>query len=242
MKLKIIAGLVFLGGLGLFVAASWQVMSAREVQTAKPQGFVVQYLSSRSTTNDKPIAYEYSVRMVTADGDWKETRYALDKVAEPSTSGATREGMFFVRDGSRQYYGEHNQEFAKYGMRSAEKLQASPQFNRCEEIAGLKGYVLRIDDPNVKTEIETEVTSAPETGVTPLKIVTRTKPGSRKLLIHVVEAIGIEFKEPTAEEMALPELPVRFDLAEQRMKALKKAGLQERAEQIERAIERLRSR
>ncbi|HXG64094.1 MAG TPA: hypothetical protein VNO70_03245 [Blastocatellia bacterium] len=231
MKFKMVALLIFLCGLTLFSVSMIQSKRAETIAPKTPRSFVVHYLASRADNGGPLKPYEYRVRAVNSMGEWKETRYSFD--GKVSTWGAAKDGLQIISGNSRQYYGEYNPEVAKTAMRSEEVLKKHPQLTRIEEIAGLKTYILR-------NEYGDEAGYSPETGVTTLKEVARSGPGS-DTIIHLQEALNVEFRELSENEVRLPDLPIRFDLAQQKAQALRAAGHHERADALEQGISKLKA-
>lgn len=228
MKLKVASLVIFLAGSALFTGSI--VRSYKKAPKA-PRSFVVQYLVSRSEDGGPLVPYEFDVRAVSASGEWKETRYSFE--GKVSTWGGAADGLYIVSGKSRQYYGESNLELARTAMRYEEGLKKHPQLVRTEVVAGLKTYVLR--EPN-----GSEGSFSPETGITTLKEAIYSEPDS-DTVIHLQEALNIEFRELSQGEAELPDLPVAFDVAEKKAQSLRAAGNAERAEILLQAINRLKT-
>jgi hypothetical protein len=176
------------------------------------------------------------MRWVSSTGEWKETRYSF-KDGKISTWGAASDGLYLISGNSRQYFGENNIEGARLAMRSAEGLKASTAFKRTEQLLGLTTYVIK--DPNPVWDIE--VNYAPETGATPLKHVIHANSGDGESFVEVKEAVNLEFRDLSEDEVKLPDLPVRFEVAEQKAKDLKAAGQLERADSLLQAAGKLKT-
>ena len=230
MKLKIFSLLVLCLGLTLFVGALIRRANVNAKSPAKLQSFVVHYLASRSEDGKSLTPYEYRVRAVSSNGDWKETRYAFDN--RVVTWGSDASGLYTVAASARNYYGESSSEVLRTWLPSGEELQKSPQFVRTDFIAGLNAYVLRTPDGD-------ESSHSPQTGAMSLKTSIVDRKGSDSI-VHLVEALRVEFRELSDSETQLPDLPVKFEVAEQRMLSMREAGLSEAANNLERAISKLR--
>ena len=233
MRLRIISLILFVCGVTLFTGS---VIKARKAKNLAPRSFVVQYLVSRSENNNALTPCEYRVRWTSSTGEWKETRYSF-KDGKVSTWGGAGDGLYLISGNSRQYFGDNNLESARVAMRSAEGFKSSPTFKRTEQLLGLTTYVLK--DPNPVWDIE--VNYAPETGPTSLKHVIHANSGDGESFIEVKEAINIEFRDLSEDEVKLPDLPVRFDIAEQKAKDLKAAGQLERANSFLEAANKLKT-
>lgn len=235
MKLRIVSLIILICGAALLTGSIIREHKSKKAAPKPPRSFVLQYLSSRSMDGSPMTPYEYAVRWVSATGEWKETRYSFD--GRVSSLGGASDGFYMVNGNSLQLYGQNDLDYAKNAFHSEEEFKASPQLTRVEPFLGLTAYVLKEDQPNM----EIETSSSPETGVTALKRVMRTKPGSGTDYIEVKEAINLEFRELSEDEAHLPSLPIRFDLAEQKAKDLKAAGQFERAESLQRVIKELKA-
>lgn len=107
-----------------------------------------------------------------------------------------------------------------------------PEFVREEFVAGLKTYVHRaVHADGSGAWIENFY--APETGLTALKTVMHHGDGAE----YVIEAINVQFRDVSDEEVALPNLPIRFDSAEQMVKDSRLNGNAEAADQLAKQIE-----
>lgn len=232
MKLKLGSVVVLCVGFALFVGVLVQRGSTNANRMNAPRSFVVQYVASRSDDRGSLIPYEYRVRAVSSNGGWKETRYSFD--GRVSTWGADNTGMYAVSGSAKNYYGESNSEVLRRWLPSAEDLKKSPQFARTDVIAGLKVYVLR-------TENGDETSYSPETGAASLKEVIAAQRGTDSIL-HQLEALKVEFRELSDSETQLPDLPLKYDIAEQRVKAMRDSGLSEAANSLEQAISKFKAR
>jgi hypothetical protein len=170
------------------------------------------------------------VRAVDSTGEWKETRYAFD--GKVSRWGAAKDGLYTISENARQFYGEFDIEVAKKPMASEEGFKKHPQLVRTEQIAGLKTYVLK-DQNGIETSYSLQ------TGKTILKAAIYSNDDSS--LIDLVEALKIEFRELTGDEAQLPDLPVRFDIVEQKIQTLRAAGQVNHAERLQQAAYRLKA-
>jgi len=228
MKLRIAAIIVFLAGATLL---SGSVMRSRKARTTKPKPFVVQYLAYRPNKSGALEVYEFRVRAVSQTGEWKETRYST--YGKAFTWGAQKDGLFTASEDSRQFYGEFNPEIATTAMRSEDELKNNPQFAGTEEIAGLSTYILRMNDAGL------EANYSPKTGMTALKEVLRdTKTNA---VIYLQEAVSVEFRDLSVDEIKLPDLPVRFDLINHRIEVMQAAHQDNKAAALSEAVSKFRS-
>jgi hypothetical protein len=234
MRLRIVCLVIFLCGLGLFTASITRSREVPATETAKiePRPFVVHYIAYSPEKGDSLEPVEYSIRAVNADGEWKETRYSLTETKR-STLGASKDGLFIIKGDSRQYYAEFNAEIARNAMRSEKEMKLNPQFTRTEQLAGLTTYILKVENGM-------EIGYSPLTGATPLKEVLYSNSDNNKIL-HLLEAVKVEFRELSKDEIDFPVLPVRFDIAEQKIESLKSAGFDKQAEVLRQGINKLKS-
>lgn len=228
MKLRIASLMVLICGASLFAFGLLRSRKAEATGITAARPFVVQYLVSR-LDNGSLKPYEYRIRAVSADGEWKETRYSFE--GKVSTWGGTKEGLYLVANGVRQYYGEFKAEISRSAMRSEYELKNSPQLTRVEQIAGLKTYILKNKDGD-------EGGYSPETGITTLKEVAHSKDSS-DTVVHSLEALSVEFRELSPNELQLEDLPIRFDIANKKVAALERSGLHDAAEALRKAINRM---
>lgn len=228
MKLRIIALIIFLAGATLLTGS---IVRSQKAKATKPMPFVVQYLAYRPDKNGSLEVYEFRVRAVSQTGEWKETRYST--YGKASTWGAQNDGLFTVNEDSRQFYGEFDPELARTAMRSEDELKNSPQLAGTEEIAGLNTYILRINDAGL------EANYSPKTGMTSLKEVLRDR--QTNAVLYLQEAVSIEFRNLSEEEIKLPQLPVRFDLVNHRIEVLQAAHQDNKATELRQSMSRFRA-
>lgn len=119
-------------------------------------------------------------------------------------------------------------------MRSEEELKNSPQLVGTEEIAGLNTYILRINGAGV------EANYSPKTGMTVLKEMARDPKTSA--ILYLQEAVSVEFRDLTTDEIKLPELPVKFDLVAHRIETMKAAHQDDKAAALSEAVDKFRAR
>lgn len=229
MKLRIVAISIFVIGVALLTGS---VVRSGKATVTKPKSFVVQYLAYHPDKNGSLAVDEFRVRAVSQTGEWKETRYSTYGKAQ--TWGADSSGLFTVSESSRQFYGEFQPEIAKAAMRSEEELKNSPQLVGTEEIAGLNTYALRISGTGV------EANYSPKTGMTVLKELARDP--STNAILYLQEAVSVEFRDLSADEIKLPDLPVKFDLINHRIETMKAAHQDDKAAALSQAMAKFRAR
>jgi len=233
MKLRILSLVILVSGAALFAGSIIKGQKSRKKSPTVSRSFVVQYLLSHTDNGGGLTPYEYDARAVGSTGEWKETRYSFK--GSVSTWGGTSDGLYTVSGALKQYLGDYNLESARAGTWTEQEFTSSPQFVRSEELLGLRTFVMK----DAAGDMEIEINSSPETGITPLKKVIRSRSGDGNDFVDVKEAISIQFRDLSEDEVRLPDLPVRFDIAEEKARSLKAAGQYERSEALEQAIQRL---
>lgn len=228
MKLRIVAIGVFVIGVALLTGS---VVRSGKATATKPKSFVVQYLAYHPDKNGSLEVDQFMVRAVSQTGEWKETRYSTS--GKIQTWGADSRGVFTVGEDSRQFFGEFAPEIARGAMRSEEELKNSPQLVGTEEIAGLNTYILRINGTGVEGNF------SPKTGMTVLKEMARDP--ETKAILYLQEAVSVEFRDLSADEITLPELPVKFDLVNHRIEAMRAAHQDDKAAALSEAITKFRA-
>jgi hypothetical protein len=206
---KIAAVLVFAVGLILFIQAG----IATQAKASK--SFVVTYKVSNIEADNKPVIEEIRVQSVKATGEYKMTIYYLPsgKTAEYI---ATQDSVYEVKTDSLQYFGKALSSELNNNFRSAAFLKTHPNFSREEKICDLTTYVLHTQDGDAWIEGY----SAVETGNTQLKTVLYHGNGS----YTVIEAISVQFRDVSDDEVRLPDLPVKFNKADQRVDEYRNGG------------------
>jgi hypothetical protein len=225
---------VFFVGGGLFATS---VIKAKQDKTKPARPFVITYLASRSVDGEALKPYELQIRAVKSTGEWKETRYSFD--GQKTTWGATADAQYVVSGDSRQFLKDNRAENEAL-FRSSSALKTHQQFIRSEVVAGLTTYVLRAENGGMVGEMS----YSPECGHTPLRIHLQnknTEGGETGKFEVVVEALSVEFRDVSEEEVGIPDLPTRFDKAEQKVETLKAAGLTQQAESLNRIIHQAKS-
>jgi len=229
MRLRIIASVVFLSGLALLVTSMIGTRKATGEPTSQPKPFLVHYLVYRAGEDGVFRLSEYEERAVSSTGEWKETRRSVD--GSITTLEGTKAGLYVIKGESKYLYAESAA--SGQGIAPEDVLKNDPQLVGIEELAGLKTYILKSPESGVETGY------APETGRTALKYVLRTSPDSAPVLIK--EAVKVEFRDLSEEELKSPDLPVKFDMAEERIRALRDSGRQDTADSMERLMEKIKA-
>jgi hypothetical protein len=225
IKFSIIFILVFTVGVVMFSSASIRTAPL----TAKP--FVITYLVSK-VKGDKNELTGVTVRAVKATGEWKETRKTFD--GNTVLWLATADAQYAMRPGAsaREFVSHYSLERDK-AFRSSSFLESHPQFVRRDEILGLSAYVFRTGDKDTYMEEY----YAPEYGASLLKRVMYQN-GEQ----DIIEAIKVEFREVSDEEASLPDLPLQFNKAQERLKILRTSGLVPQADALSRDIEQAKGK
>ena len=226
----IIVVLVFAAGVAVFANA---IHAAR---SAEPKSFVVTYLVSN---NGAPTSIR--TEFVKATGEWKSTAYGLGSVGTRTLVG-TVAAQYEIGTVSIDFLTSADVEQVRNlekAFRTIAFHKNHPDFVREEYVAGLKTYVHRGVEPD-GSGAWVENFYAPETGLTSLKTVMHHSEDSE----FVIQAISVQFREVLDYEVALPNLPVKFDKAEQVVEDSRRANPQvadELTSQIERAKQKHKS-
>jgi hypothetical protein len=229
MRPRIIASVIFLCGLAFLITSMIATRKAKGEPTSQPKSFLVHYLVSRAGEDGVFRLSEYEERAVSSTGEWKETRRHVDGTV--ATLAGTSEGLYVIKGESKYLYAERAG--SGQGIVPEEVLKNHPDLVSIEELAGLKTYILKSRESGVETGY------APETGRTALKLVLRTSPDSAPVLIK--EAVKVEFRDLSEDELKSPDLPVKFDMAEERIRALRNSGRQDTADSMERLMEKIKA-
>lgn len=199
---KIIAVIVFAVGASLFIKA------AIADQDRTPKSFLITYRVSRLETNSAPVVEEIRVQTVKPTGEYKLSIYYLAS-GKAVDYVANQDSVYEIKSDSLQYFGDALSPELRKNFQSRAFLKSHPNFSREEAVCGLTTYVLHTQDGDEWIEGY----SAPETGNIALKTVLYHGNGS----YTVIEAISVQFRDVPDDEVRLPDLPVRFDTAEQRI-------------------------
>lgn len=235
MRLRIIASITFVCGLVLFTTSIVSSRKAASQPSPQSQSFVIDYLVYQAEEGGTLKLTSYQERVVSATGEWKETRRSIE--GKVTTLAGTSEGLFIVneKEQSKQLYGPSSAQGATGQTGSADMLKNHPLLVRTEELAGRKAYILK--PPGGRMEMG----YAPETGQTLLKEVIFSSPESDSI-IFIKEAVKIEFREVSEDELKTPDLPIRFDLANEKLKALRESGRQDAADSLQRLIDKYKDK
>ena len=221
---KIVAVLTFVVGLSLFI-------NAMAKRPASPRSFVVTYNQTEKDTNGKAVVKAIEVRVVKATGEQKYTTYKFVS-GITRTTVSTLEDIYEIKPESLEYYNSmEGWDRIDQAFRSAIVHKSHPEFVREEQVAELNTYVHRVGKPDSNSWVETFY--ATETGATPLKTVIHNDSGSEIM----IEAINIQFREVSDEEVRLPDLPVRFDKAEKLVNEYRDMGNMSAADALVNHIE-----
>lgn len=197
------------------VGASLLIKAAIADQDRTPKSFLITYKVSRIETNIAPVVEEIRVQAVRPNGEYKLSIYYLAS-GKTVEYVAGRDSVYEIKSDSLQYFGNALSPELRKSFQSPAFLKSHPNFSREESVCGLTTYVLHTQDGDEWIEGY----SAPETGNIPLKTVLYHGNGS----YTVIEAISVQFLDVPDGEVRLPDLPVRFDAAEQRVNEYGNAG------------------
>lgn len=200
---RIVAVVIFLAGVVLL-----SIASAKHERAQKLQSFVATYVTTLETQDARNGQSELAVRAVTGDGRWREVRWRNEgKVVQL----ADKENVYEVEGGEvgLQYVGPNSDEIF-----SNERLSRA---TRTEMVAGIKAYVFRNENPDGYIEYY----FAPEMGSHHIKAVIYKAASHYK---YIREAVAVQFRPVSDEEVAVPKLPVKFDNIDKEIDAMKKSG------------------
>jgi hypothetical protein len=174
-----------------------------------PEGFVMTYITRRVTQDANNGRNELAVRMVGANGRWKETRWR-DTGKTETVSDGTSVYKYSEKKATLDYAGpegkgEPPREIPKYASSTGMML-------------GVKVYTVR-NEQGDGSYIEN--TYSLETGVHCLKMVVYI---ARSGETTTVEAVSLQFRPVKDEELALPNLPGSFTNAERELEEMRNSG------------------
>lgn len=195
------------------VAGVFGVAQAQNRGKAAPKGFVITYLTRRATDANR-VGNELAVRMVSANGRWKETRWR-DTGKTETVSDGTHVYLYSDKKATLEYEGS-------YGLGAegkAEPLSEIPNnASSTGVMLGVKAYSVRNQQPD-GSYIET--TYSLETGAEALRTVVYF-PGRGKVFVR--EAVSLHFRPIKDEELAMPDRPISFAKAERELEEMRNSG------------------
>jgi hypothetical protein len=219
---KIVALLVFAFGAISFVNA---YKNAKE----PPKSFLVTYLITRVEDGQTPVVTGLGVRIVNAEGEWKETKVrGIDSSSEQvSVRFLDKTAPYKLEAGRLEYVGGTSEaEMERDNLaRTPNWITSSPLFVREETMLGLKTYTTHQKLNNGWVD----QAFSPVTRSTPLLY--REHIGNVET---TEEAVSVQFRDISPDEIRPPNLPISFEW----LKGLEKAMLAnpENADTVKRAI------
>jgi len=174
-----------------------------DVEPAVP--FVATYIQSRIAPDGNSTLISWRHRYVKANGDWRIVSHPfMDKSSPQEAFNAEIAPVLAGNADAILEKPANSNVIQKLSpsipveqtevFRSHKSLQSHREFNRIEELAGLKVYVLRqeiTDESNQMQWVETSY--SPKTGFSPLRTVIHLRDGSEIR----IEAIKVDFREVT---------------------------------------------
>lgn len=221
---KIVAVLVFAFGAITFVSAN--LRNSKE----KPKSFVITYLIARSENGETPVVTGLAVKTVGTDGQWKRiiVRRLDDEYRRQVSVGfLDSTASYGLEAGRLEYAGTSEAELERdKSARTADWITKSALFVREDSILGLKVYTTHqnLNDGWVEQAFSPLTRSAP--------LVFREHSGNVE---HTEEALSIEFRAVSPDEIKPPNLPISFELSKRLEKGM--ASNPENADSIKRLIE-----
>ena len=215
--------LLLILGVAVFAGA---LIKRERAKPEKPVPFVVTYQHYRRT-QDSVTPTGMTVKVVNAERAWREvTFYAGGARTEDGSDGVS---CFKVSGDSLQYQQEDNTFTGQFNSEVA--LRNNPEFVRTETVAGLTTFVLRSREND---GFWFEQYYSPKTGGLVLKLVVHDTVSER-----ITEAVSVQFRDVSDQEVSLPPLPVRFDDAERSVDQFRSAGNHEQGDALDTSIRRL---
>jgi hypothetical protein len=198
-------------------AAGFQLTNRSvDVSDTEPgQAFVVEYVDSSVSSDGTVAVTGRTTRYVKADGEWRLVlrrntgqTSSSDGSKEVAVYGGTSDGVFEKKSNSatRRYVSPSSDQSILQLYRSHNYLRNQREFVRTDDVAGLKVYVLRIENTDIGNPEEwLERSYSPTTGLTILKFVSHMRDGSEIRR----EAVSVVFKDvPEDLNHDLKNLPI----------------------------------
>jgi hypothetical protein len=191
---KLIAVLVFAFGVITFINA--QLRSTKD----QPKSFVVTYIITRSENGQTPVVTGTTVKLVNADGEWKQTKVRKldDEYHEQvSVRFLDKSAPYKLEAGRLEYVGgtAENEIGRDRIARTPEWITQSPMFNRESTMLGLNVYLTHQD----LSDGWVEQAFSPLTRSTPLLF--REHHGNVET---TEEAVSIQFRDVSQDEINPP--------------------------------------
>lgn len=200
--IRIFAVVVFVSG-----AAVFAITHAKHSGSQKLQPFVATYVTTLETQDSRNGRSELAVRLATGDGRWREVQWS------------DRGRSVQLADDNGVYEAERDGRALQYvGPSSDDVVDASDlaKVTRTETVAGITAYVFRTDNPDGYIEYY----FAPQMGRHHIKAVIFKGPHYK----YTREAVSVQFRPVSDEEVAVPNLPIKFDNVDKQVDAMKKSG------------------
>lgn len=173
------------------------------------EGFVITYITRRSTQDANNGRNELAVRMVGTNGRWKETRWR--------NSGKTETAS----DGTNVY--THSEKKATLDYAVPEGKSEPPR--EIPEYASSTGTMLGVKVYSVRNQQDDgsyiESTYSLETGSHCLKTVVYMVASGETV---AVEAVALQFRPIKDEELTLPNFPISFANAERELEQMRNSS------------------
>lgn len=199
---KMVAVLVFAFGAITFVSAN--LKTSKE----KPKSFVITYLITRSENGETPVVTGLAVKTVDADGHWKRVivrRLDDEYPRQVTVSFLDNTAAYGLEAGRLEYTGASEGELERdRTARTADWITKSALFVREDSMLGLKVYTTHqnLNDGWVEQAFSPLTRSAP--------LVFREHTGNVE---RTEEAVSIEFRDVSPDEIKPPSFPISFELS-----------------------------
>lgn len=220
---KVVAVTVFALGAVMFVNAS---LTASKDQ---PKSFVITYRITRSENGQPPVDTGLSVKIVSAEGEWKETKVQMSDSGHPkqvSVRFLDKTAAYNLETDHLNYSGSSESVFHRDKIaHTADWVTSSPLFVKEDSMLGLKVYTTHQDI----SDGFVEQAFSPVTRGIPLLYRERSDK-----VETTEEAVSVQFRDVSPDEIKPPSLPISFEWSKQLENAM--LSNPENAEMVNRLI------
>lgn len=197
---KVAAVAVFVLGAIMFVNVS---LTASKEQ---PKSFVVTYRITRSENGQPPIETGLVVKLVSAEGEWKETKVQMSDSRHPKQVNVRfldKTAAYNLETDRLDYSGSSESVFNRDKIaRTADWVTSSPLFVKEDSMLGLKVYTTHqdISDGWVEQAFSTQTRGIP--------LLYRERSDNVET---TEEAVSVQFRDVSPDEIKPPNLPISFE-------------------------------
>lgn len=191
----------------VFVIGTVLLIMAYAKRPVRPGSFVVTYVTTLESPNTAENGMRaVSVVTVSTDGRWQQLEWG------------TARKLVQVADQKDVYRVDLDRQVLQYVGPNETRVLPSPIWadaTRTEMIAGIKSYVYRTEIPDGYFETG----YAPEMGRHKLKWIIDKQPYRQ-----TCQAVSVQFRPVSDAEVAIPQLPIKFDEVEAEIEGMRKSG------------------